>query len=373
MAKLSLSTLPFVARTRMAADERPVSSVAYDGLIVALSAWFLGGLYLDGWAHQHIPTLETFFTPWHAVFYSGFFALAGVLVPTALLSLSRAHSWRQAMPVGYELSLAGVFIFMIGGVLDLIWHTLFGIEADVEALLSPTHLVLALGGVLIVTGPLRAAWQRTDSQPRGALRSVPMVLSLTFIFSVLTFFTQYAHPFGATLAANSSRPVSDVGDLYFYAQALGILSILIQSAIWMGLVLFAIRRWTLPFGSLTLMLTSNVMLMALMRDGSFSEVTLSTGVIPLVGVAFVAGLAADVLLQSLKPSAARPFAFRLFAFAVPTILYALYFAALILVGGGIWWTIHLWAGVIFMAGVVGFLLSYAFVPPTIALEPPRRS
>jgi hypothetical protein len=33
--------------------------------------WLIGGLHLDGWAHHHIR-LDTFFSPWHAVLYSGF-------------------------------------------------------------------------------------------------------------------------------------------------------------------------------------------------------------------------------------------------------------------------------------------------------------
>jgi len=50
--------------------------------------------------------------------------------------------WSRALPAGYGLSLLGVLIFAAGGIGDMIWHVLFGIEADVEALLSPTHLLL---------------------------------------------------------------------------------------------------------------------------------------------------------------------------------------------------------------------------------------
>src|SRR5919201_3885658 len=118
---------------------------------------------------------------------------------------------------------------------DMTWHLLFGIEANVEALLSPTHLILALGMTLILTGPLRAAWRRADEAVGMWTAQWPMLLSLTFMFSMLTFFTQYAHPFGWTFAANANR---STGDLAFYNQALGIMSILVQTAILMGLVLF---------------------------------------------------------------------------------------------------------------------------------------
>ena len=41
--------------------------------------------------------------------------------------------------------------------------TLFGFEVNIEALLSPTHLLLASSAILIMAGPFRAAWQRTDA------------------------------------------------------------------------------------------------------------------------------------------------------------------------------------------------------------------
>ena len=49
---------------------------------------------------------------------------------------------------------------MLGGAGDIVWHTLFGIEAGIEALLSPTHLLLAFGGAVAVSGPLHAIWHR---------------------------------------------------------------------------------------------------------------------------------------------------------------------------------------------------------------------
>src|ERR687898_883364 len=56
----------------------------------------------------------------------------------------------------------GAGIFAASGVGDLIWHLLFGIEAWMEALLSPTHVGLTLGVGLLVSGPWRAAWLRAD-------------------------------------------------------------------------------------------------------------------------------------------------------------------------------------------------------------------
>ncbi len=135
--------------------EEAITGIKFDWIVAALLVWLVGGLYLDGWAHHH-EALDSFFTPWHAVFYSGFLVVASVLVVSFVRNRTRGYSWREAMQPGYGLSLLGVSIFALGGVSDMIWHMLFGIEVNVDALLSPTHLLLAVGMALIVSGPLRA-------------------------------------------------------------------------------------------------------------------------------------------------------------------------------------------------------------------------
>ena len=87
---------------------------------------------------------------------------------------------RRALPSGYGLSLVGAVLFGVGGALDLVWHSLFGIEADVAALMSPTHLLLIGSATLIATGPLRAAWRRPTRRVGW-----PAVLSATLLLSVL--------------------------------------------------------------------------------------------------------------------------------------------------------------------------------------------
>ena len=43
-----------------ASIQQRVGGLSFDRLMLALVFWFVGGLYLDGWAHSHIPQLETF-------------------------------------------------------------------------------------------------------------------------------------------------------------------------------------------------------------------------------------------------------------------------------------------------------------------------
>lgn len=332
--------------------KQPVSGRGYDWSVVALSCWFLGGLVLDGWAHNHVPELESFFTPWHAVFYSGFLAIAGFLTATLGRNHARGYPWRSAMPPGYELALLGVLIFMAGGVGDMIWHGLFGVEVSVEALLSPTHLALALGMTLIVSGPWRAGWRRLadagEPMP-GWVVLLPVLLSVTLLLSLWAFMTQFAHPLVEPWAAAGFRPRSQ--NFPSIRQSLGIVSILLQTGLLMGLVLLTAVRWLLPFGSLLLMFTLNALLMSFMQDHY-----------RFIPAAALTGLGADLLIRWLKPSRERSGALRLFAFTVPVLYYVCYFAVLILTQG-IAWSIHLWTGSIVLAGVVGLLLSYLIIPP----------
>lgn len=354
-----------------AARERQAATISLDWWVALLSGWLVAGVYLDGWAHIHRGLrLETFFTPWHGVLYSGFAAVAAVLIGATLRNRARGYPGAHAIPAGYEPSLLGVILFAAGGVVDLIWHSIFGIEVDLEALLSPTHLLLAVGGGLIVSGPFRAAWlQRRD--PERSLRGyVPIILSMTLIVMVLGFMSQYIHPFGTTWAAGSRSPTAwlgTVGELEvsgfsiasyftFFQQLATIGGIILQTAIFIGFTLLALRRWTLPPGSLTVILTVSIGMLTMMRNRFIAP-----GVLLMIAVAALAGIAADVLLVRLRPTPERPAAVRWFAFAVPVVLYALYMAALALTTGT-WWSVHLWTGAIVLAGLVGLLTSYLVVP-----------
>src|SRR5215467_6911843 len=239
-------------RTSALSSETTPGNVRFDWIMVLVISWGIGGLFLDGWAHTNVPQLETFFTLWHAVLYSGYLAVATTLVIKTISTLTKAEAGQrasaanpsplsrnrapgvnflEAIPVGYGLSLLGVGIFAVSGVADLAWHLLFGIERSVEALLSPTHLGLALGGGLVATGPLRAAWHRRDGAEAGSWGHLgPAILSLTLTLSLLTFFTEYASPFV------NPWPVYPVDFLAGNGPAIGITDILLYTALLMSFV-----------------------------------------------------------------------------------------------------------------------------------------
>jgi hypothetical protein len=325
----------------------PIGSLAFERLMAALSVALVGGLYLDGWAHEHGEVDKTFFTPWHAVLYSAFLLNALVLGIVLLRNHQRGHSWLSALPKAYALSFLGAPLFIIGGLGDLLWHELFGFEVGIAPLLSPTHLLLALSGFFILSGPLRAAWSRSErpQQQNWATLLAP-ILSLSAVFSLLTFFTTYAHPLTTTHAITSS-PYQEANGM------LGATSILLQTALLMGCVLLAVRRWRLPLGTFTLIFTLNATLMSVLED--------KYALIPPI---LLAGILADLLYARLQPSAKQPEALRPFAFFVPFIYMLALFLTIIFLWGTPW-TIHLWLGVCILSGIVGLLMSYLLIPPAI--------
>jgi hypothetical protein len=192
--------------------ENPPGSLRFDWVAAGLSAWLVGGLYLDGWAHNHGRVDEVFFTPWHAVLYTGGLVMIVFLALNQSRNMSRGQSWRNALPKGYLLSLIGAGLFLLGGLLDFVWHTLFGVEVDLETLLSPTHLFLATSGVLVISGPLRSAWIRLQPEKaRGWKVLGPLIISATLVLSVITFFTQFAHPINQPAVQNV--PAIDPGGI----------------------------------------------------------------------------------------------------------------------------------------------------------------
>jgi hypothetical protein len=328
-----------------------VRAAGFDWVMAGLGSWLIGGLYLDGWAHIHVPALETFFTPWHAVLYSGYLAGAATLAGAFLRNVRRGASWARALPAGYGLAFVGALVFLAAGVADMLWHVIFGIEEGVEGLISPSHLALAFGGGLMVTGPLRAGLHAPAPASAPWLSRMPMVVSLTVFVSLLTFFTEYASPYGTTWVAKTP------GGMLFLYESVGLAGFLVQPVVLMGPVLYVLRRRPLPFGALTLLLSVNVALMTIIHD-----IYLDTGPAPLIGAAILAGLAADVLLGWLRPSPGRPRALRMVAFAVPAVQYLLYFLA-IMIWARVTWSVHLWTGAVAIAGGVGWLLSYLVLPP----------
>jgi hypothetical protein len=324
------------------------SNKVFDWICAALAGWATVGIYIDGWAHLHLDhTLETFFTPWHGVFYSAALAAAIALFIFAYRSHSKGYAWRYSLPKEYAYALIGLIILFCAGVGDLLWHELLGIEKGIETLFSPTHILLAIGGAIAVSGPLHAVWYRSRTEP---IHDGVTILSTAFFLSVITFMLQYVHPFSFPWTAASFNLLHSIE--FDAAATLGIAGILVFTVILVGLILSTIRHWHYPPGSFTIILTLNAAAMTFLSGGYYQFIL----------TAFVSGFIIDLLYAWLiKKNHHKMSHVHIFAFATPVVATSMYMLT-IYATDALMWTTHMWSGAIFVSGIVGYLMSYLVIP-----------
>ena len=299
---------------------------------------FTLGVMVDIWAHGNVrPLFETFFTVWHALLYGGFAVMAAFLAVSVGRARAAGAPLGRVLPAGYLLSGIGVLVFASGGAFDMGWHLTFGIESGNDALVSPSHLLLALGGVLMVAGPLRA-----PVAPAGA-RVVSATATLLFL---LPFLTIGAGPFGDLTAVNTR------GD----SQEVQILGVLTYIALIVGVLLFALRRGPLPFGAV--LATAGVAGVVAALIGSRA---LGANRDFMLALALGTALLGDVLLTLLRPGPGRAARTRAFAVLLPVVILAPYLAALWL-RFGFTWSVHAAVGTVVLSAGAGGLLAALALP-----------
>ena len=292
------------------------------------------GLYIDGWAHDANKP-ETFFTPWHAVLYSGFFA---AIAYSAVAGIRRRRAGLEASVGDDRVATLGLVLFAASGVGDMLWHEVVGVEADLEALVSPTHLLLMIGGLLMVTLPIRAV--AGDRRQRLAV-----LLSVGLALAVVMFFLMYLSPWAEP---NSFRdayvPDDDIAALKLQT---GMATILVTTTLLSGAVLWAARRFTLPRGTATVMFTAVAVAQAGLEGFDLRFTILA---------ATAAGLVADGLLAAGR-------SLPLVGAGTGLALAGSYFA-LLHAESQVGWGPSLWVGAIVFAGLTGYAVGLACMPTT---------
>jgi hypothetical protein len=309
-----LSTQSISVPTAMAGTPRPPASYRTDLVTALLGGWFTIGLFLDAWAHNNVPKLETFFTPWHAVFYSGFVATAAWIVWSSRRPLLAGRRDLRSLPLGYAAALVAVVGFVVAAVGDLTWHTVFGIEQNINILFSPTHLGLVTAMIVIVTTPLRAAWadRRVPSAP-GLQRLLPGLLSLAFAATLVLLFLQYTN----ALAYSSQRVVVGLSAVDPAATSRLVASMFVTNLVLVAPLLTLAHRWVLPFGTATMLYAAMAAL-----SGAISGFRN----LPTVVAVVVSGVLVDLLARVLRPTPSALVRYRAFAALACLVTWTVYIA-----------------------------------------------
>ncbi|HEX2421244.1 MAG TPA: hypothetical protein VHL55_06570, partial [Acidimicrobiia bacterium] len=250
------------------------------------------------------------------------------------------------VPVGYRLGLSGLVIFAVGGVGDLLWHQLLGIETSIDALISPTHLILLVGAMLIITSPFRSAWHRPTPRSSPWPWVAPALISLALVAVLAQFFFLYASGWGDVAFQTQWRPGDDFG------VALGMVSLVVSTLIFMGLGLLLLRRWDPPWGAFTLLTGALGLSMSAVHGFERPGDVLA---------ALFGGIVMDWLAHQLRPDPSRPTMTRAFGFLAPLSVWSAFVAYLAIVGD-LRWPVVLWLGAVVMMGLWGLGLSVLATP-----------
>lgn len=244
---------------RLAApDERMPRRVEPPWLLALMVANTVAAVGLFGDIARHVslgfvdPGASDFLSSWHLVLYGGVAGVAFVLGGFAV-----AHGPRAPLALLPSAS-GGLATLTAGGILDAVWHEVYGIEASFQALVSPPHLVVFAGLVMLMLAPVSAVADG-PSMPLDVLRSVVLALSVTSLLLVISLFTGYLTPLiGGSEFQAGAYVESLVGTSYLdYDTSRGL-----AMTLWFGtlasLVVVVVRArtapvmgtWTLGFGLL---------------------------------------------------------------------------------------------------------------------------
>ena len=318
----------------------------------ALSAALVGaGYYQALVTRQHFPNVPG----WAAIpTQIAWLAITVYLGLAGLMAWRRERRLQALIPPGYELSVIGIVIFMVGIVISGWWLDAFGPDFGVPAIFRLPNLLQITAGVLIVVGPLRA------SAGRGELTAGPTaVLAATLLLAAVTFFTQFDHPYVdeyATRLVPLPAPTSALDMFDYKEEILGALGLMMQTAAVVGVIFWTLRQTRLPAGSLTLMLTATAFLVAT-QQSRYS----------LVLVGAVVGVLADTALILTRPRADRVLNLHILAVVLGLLLSGVYLAAISL-DPGTWWPADMIFGTVLACGILGGLVSYALFPGADAVR-----
>lgn len=142
-----------------------------------------------------------FLSGWHLVLYGGVTAVA------LWLGVGALRRGPEFVAAAWTTTLGFVLLAM-GGVIDAIWHAQFGTEVEIEALVSPPHLVVFAGLAFLLASPIVVIWQR-EARRLGLAASFIVLASIVSVVLVISLFTGFLSPLasGMSLSAGYQEPL----------------------------------------------------------------------------------------------------------------------------------------------------------------------
>lgn len=150
---------------------------------------------------------ESFFTPPHAVLYSGV-GISLIAAITALVMVVKDKEILQkSFSLGLKLIIIGSIIQIVAGPGDYLWHELFG----TDGLLSPTHLTLITGILIQSVGIIIGLTRMIQYNFKVTKPSITVGFSALW-FIVIAFIFQFTLPIskGETMNLNPDPYVAGI-------------------------------------------------------------------------------------------------------------------------------------------------------------------
>lgn len=328
-------------------------------IMLVASAWLVTGLQLDAYAHATTPELETFWTPWHAVLYSGIAASGLTLVWLLRPRLPRIPTYESvlALPNALRVPILGMAFLLVGGGIDTLWHNVFGIEQGLEIFVSPSHELIILGMVLVAVGPALMTSTPRLGLADGALVTISALLAVL----PLHIYSLHANVLGTIYFGHGENPVriystdAQIFHGYVFSTVLLLLPIILIG-----------RRWSLPPGVPTVLVALPALAMHLMflsEEPWWMSLTVAA-----------AAAGAELVIRVVAPLIPAPsgIAWLLLGLVAPPLVWgALFVVADVKVGVG--WNVHIVSGLltyVALTGAATVLVARNVRPPAPAFAQP---
>jgi hypothetical protein len=216
-----------------------------------------------------------------------------------------------------------------------------------------------LGIFFLASGPIRSVLADRERATTLA-RQLPLAFGLATWLLLAHFGTAYGFDPGAG-RTNAPPPIAPFTPDYltalgigYYRVSVGVLIVILQSALMSGFALWLVSRLRPRPGMLTLIyLIGNVPPAAAFTNGSnLLVITLAQSL--------VAGIVGDVLIERFDPHPERVTPFRWFSAIVPMTYIGVYLLAVVLTDG-MWWDWNIALGAWIWSGITGFALGLVAV------------